>query len=367
MINDEKLLNKENELESEKEKNEDTNDRNKGIMQVVEAARAGDAGAKFYLAEMLISGFVKTNNTPDFNLDEHITALLWESAMSGYVPARIELAKLCNDRSEEYQKQIPIKEGALTDFDGKRIVINRKGLLTPVDAVLTYENNRNILTFTLDLCLVKDKDEDYEKIYKAVCNGIKEWEGEYRVFGGQQLEIKINIEDKDNVFDTVYVLPLTASNSDMLLDIIKNMNVSDNLKEKAANIYGTYRSYAGLGLKWTATSRKAIVIQTGEDGFNDVNEIQRIACHEFGHILGLGDMYASETDGLEGIEKGTYKELDGYYISNNMYHLVMSDCYGPVSNNDIEMVVLAFSENAMQLFQKTKIKGKISKALGRGN
>ena len=37
------------------------------------------------------------------------------------------------------------------------------------------------------------------------------------------------------------------------------------------------------------------------------------------------------------------------------------------SNNDIEMVVLAFSENIMQNYQKTKRFGEISKALGKGN
>ena len=37
------------------------------------------------------------------------------------------------------------------------------------------------------------------------------------------------------------------------------------------------------------------------------------------------------------------------------------------SNNDIEMIVLAYKENKMQLYQPEKIKGEISDALGKGN
>jgi len=42
-------------------------------------------------------------------------------------------------------------------------------------------------------------------------------------------------------------------------------------------------------------------------------------------------------------------ELSGYEITNKKYNLVMANAVGPVSNNDIEMVVLAFSENRMQI------------------
>jgi len=92
-----------------------------------------------------------------------------------------------------------------------------------------------------------------------------------------------------------------------------------------------------------------------------------VAKHEFGHALGLGDLYQSIPDTLVGVEKGTYAELDSYAVTDKFYNLVMCDHHGPVSNNDIEMVILAFKENRMQLFQPMKLKGKISTALGRGN
>ena len=67
------------------------------------------------------------------------------------------------------------------------------------------------------------------------------------------------------------------------------------------------------------------------------------------------------------IEKGTYTDLDSYAINNKYYNLVMCDHHGQISNNDVEMVILAFRENKMQLYQPSKIKGKISSALGKGN
>ena len=111
-----------------------------------------------------------------------------------------------------------------------------------------------------------------------------------------------------------------------------------------------------------------IIIASEDNKFYDYNEIKNVAKHEFGHALGLGDLYVSASDGLAGVDQGTYSELDGYYISNKNYNLVMSDHHGPISNNDIEMVVLAFCDDDIQLYQEDpQHKGKISKALGKGN
>jgi hypothetical protein len=67
------------------------------------------------------------------------------------------------------------------------------------------------------------------------------------------------------------------------------------------------------------------------------------------------------------VKKGSYTELDSFAISDKFYNLVMCDHHGPISNNDVEMVVLAFRENKLQLYQPSKLKDKISSALGKGN
>ncbi len=95
--------------------------------------------------------------------------------------------------------------------------------------------------------------------------------------------------------------------------------------------------------------------------------IRHVAKHEFGHALGLEDLYEERADRREGVPKGTYPELDGFYLCGRSYNLVMCDHHGPISNNDVEMVVLAFSENKAQLYQPDRWKGRISDALGKGN
>ena len=84
-------------------------------------------------------------------------------------------------------------------------------------------------------------------------------------------------------------------------------------------------------------------------------------------MLGLGDLYASETDGLEGVEPAAYDEVDCFRLFGRTYHLVMCDPTAPVSNNDIEMVLLAFSRNRFQRFQKDSTGNQLSEALGKGN
>jgi hypothetical protein len=108
-------------------------------------------------------------------------------------------------------------------------------------------------------------------------------------------------------------------------------------------------------------------MQSRDGKFDDYETLSQTAKHEFGHVLGLGDLYDSPIDSYSGVEKGTYKELDNYLITDKLYHLAMCDNIGPVSNNDIEMVVLAFRENKQQLYQKVKKRDKISEALGKGN
>ena len=98
-------------------------------------------------------------------------------------------------------------------------------------------------------------------------------------------------------------------------------------------------------------------------------EIRAIAKHEFGHILGLGDLYQSDSDSLEGVAEGQFAELDSYSLGKRFYNLVMCDHHGPVSNNDVEMVILAFRDNRGQEFQVGRYKRQknISEALGKGN
>lgn len=341
--------------------------KNKGIDLILEAYNEKDPEATYIVARLLLDGYLRTNI--DNNDNKRALTLMCRSANSGFVQARAFLNAYCEDR---YQKQISSCEtdgkqyDSLVDFDGKPIKIDRQGVLTPIDAVLEREDGRNILTLSTNIKFVySDLIRTPILFENAVYDGLLAWQGDYVVFGGQQLTVRVKITNDDKLFDNLVVLTV----SDDFGETIKSVSdfIGTNENKRLSDMIDDKRSFAVYGSKWTANSRKIIYLQSKDGKFDDYEEIMHVAKHEFGHALGLGDLYASKSDSLAGVEKGTYIELDGYAINDKFYNLVMCDHHGPISNNDIEMVVLAFRDNQKQLFQPEKIKGKISYALGKGN
>lgn len=331
------------------------------------ACTKNDPEAAFILGKLFLDDVitVKKGTNQDAGL-----ALIRAAANEGYPQARVYLNAFCEER---YMKNVGqatnpyAKEGMLVDFDGDEIKINRKGLRTPIDAVLTNENGKNVLTLSANISFAGDEEfENSEEYRQAVINGILLWQGEYKVFGGQDVEVRINLTTETKILDSVFVVAINGEIREIwntVFDLLKGTEHGRAVKQTLQ----TRRSYATLGFKWSATSGKIIVIQSDDDKFDDYEEIKHVAKHEFGHALGLGDLYYSPSDSLSGVEVGTYGELDSFAITDKLYNLVMCDHRGPVSNNDIEMVILAFWENKMQNFQPSKNSTKISEALGSGN
>lgn len=342
--------------------------KSEGIRLLLDAARKGDVEASAWVGYLLYNNLLYSKGDDP---QETAIRILFKAAQKGSVMARITLNRLCFERAEtalkDKLKTIP-RIGPLAGFDGNIIKINKTGILTPIDAVLEYKDGINIFTLSANLSFFDFEMSNRVEFEKAVISGIKEWEGEYRVFGDQKIRVVINITMESRLADNVYVLPVTeevAADTLSILshfDKVKDGKISDDLFNKK-------RSMTIMGLRrWSTRSRKIILISSEDKTFRNYDEIKHVAKHEFGHALGLGDLYACEDDELSGVQKGTYPELDGYYISDKVYNLVMSDHHGPVSNNDIEMVILAFSENKAQLYQKDKrFIEEISQALGRGN
>ena len=347
----------------------DPETREYALSLLIKAMKKGDAQALFLVADFIIRGepgiVIKGDRTETAKL------LMADSAQLGYLPAQALLNRVFD---QKYHRTIDEKHfenhaGPLVDFDGNVIKIDRKGVFIPVDAALTYDEEQgNVLTLCLDVHFSETicSREDSEKLKDIIVQGIKLWEGDYTVFGGQHLKVKTDVTQSQKKFDNVRFI---IWNNDLLEQVTQLVERLPEFKQKKQklSIFKDRRANTFFGNRWKAHNRKMIFLMEDNQGKVDYDDLMHTVKHEFGHVLGLGDLYSSLCDDLEGVAPGTYYELDCYHIGQKAYYSVMCRHVAPVTNNDIEMIVLAFMENEGQAYQKQRGFKSVSHALGKGN
>lgn len=339
--------------------------RSKGLSLLLKAKDGGHPQASLLVARLYFEGEILADQEEG---ERMALLILSRMARSGSAEGRALLDAFCRIRYDRAFGRLKRRgDLPLSDFEGKEIVLDRLGKRYPVNAFLERKKGKNILHLQVFLRFCYTDELKDERAFKdAVYRGIRAWQGEYRVFGGQPLQVRVKLSEEGGRRARLRVTPLSGELYGSLGAIVKKMPAGKK-KRQLESILFHRRSFAGAGGFWSAGGSKMIFLQSQGGRFDDPLELAAVTGHEFGHVLGLGDLYEGQVDGLCGVSEGSFPELDCYALGNKQYNLVMCDHHAPIGNNDIEMVLLAFAQNKIQLYQPTGRNKRISEALGRGN
>ena len=253
----------------------------------------------------------------------------------------------------------------ILDLNKKPLKIKKKGKIYPVDVELRDESGTDVLYISTKIYFVDfmyDNAIDINSWKQAILQGFCDWSGNYQVFGDQPLFVKVSAVETDKIIDSVIVFGFNHEISDSLIETYGKFNI-----DKAKDAFEQDRSFASTGfpiIGWKSYLPRFIYMLPGT--LDDFDYARSVARHEFGHILGLGDMYKDVENGLYGVDGKAYKDIEKYYLGDSFFDMVMCNA-GSVRDNDIEMLLMAFQTNKFQNYQKIKRRDELSRALGKGN
>ena len=252
----------------------------------------------------------------------------------------------------------------IRDFQGNVIQLDKRGKEYPVDVLLTEQDGKNVLLVSARIFFVPFQIPVGVKVQpwkENILKGFCQWGGKYQVFGGQDIEVRMDIKEVDSYDDAVLVWTADQTVEKVVLDTIS----------REVDLWlDANKTFTDVGAKdeldWKPHLPKSIHFARWT--LNQPNLVTKIAKHEFGHVLGIGSVYRDIRKGMKGIHINSdqYQDLKGNYLGYHKFNCVM-ESGGPVSNNDIEMLILAFVTEEYQQYQLIRGRGKVSEAVGKGN
>lgn len=267
--------------------------------------------------------------------------------------SRAALNKLCLSLGDNAKNH---KSCPIYDYNGNKISFKKKNI--PVEGCIYYENGRAILFLHLNVVQRHLSDMKLEKPSRVIIQGIKQWQGSYTVFGGYDIEVRIKCTSSLKRHNSLIINILDDELTDSVTNILSKLGKKG--KRSAQILSARRQSAASFGRTWRLNSIKYINLYK-KDLLN-IPHCKYIIRHEFGHILGLDDMYSEKSDGRNGVSPGN-PHLAPFHIRNNIYNMIMCSVDAPVNYKDIEMLLLAYQNNEIQRYQQRFGKGEISSAL----
>ena len=274
--------------------------------------------------------------------------------------ARKLLNGLCLDLSKEYlsiaYQDTAKQKGLLRDFDGREIAFERSKI--PVKGKITAKEDKVLFELELNVLVRRLADMHLEAPARPIIQGIKQWQGSYSVFGGYPVEVKIKCTSELKRKSSLIINIFDDDTTDSITGILQKLG---NRGKRSASILSARRQSAALlANQWRLGAVKYINLY--EQDLLSIPKCKFLMRHEFGHILGLDDMYAEPSDGRMGVNE-VYPDIEMFKIRGNLFNMVMCSVDAPVTFKDIEMVLLAYMDGEIQRFQLKNGKGKISRAL----
>ena len=244
----------------------------------------------------------------------------------------------------------------LEDFSNKVIEFDTRGATR---ARMAWENGKNVMYIEADVRFERllplgkgssaSTSAEFERRANHYIKIFEAWGGQYQVFGNQDLRVEVKINRASSAHRAAVV----------------NINNIGDMTGLRSFAWGGKRIFG-----WKPSGGKVKGLVTDETQYST-------AIHEFGHWLGLQDAYSNDNMTLPwplkgawplaGVTPGVYSDYDDHSIMNITGAHPIDKQNPRITNNDMEMVVLAFHTGQRQNYQVQFPWEKISEAMGRGN